>query len=135
MVPAADVGKRHLHSEIGFNQLSNLEQTIAKAAARVIDARRGLVFFRIGRAQHLHGFKGFIAAAVQHRVHGLLVHGFKGVARDLSAGSARAHSEAAYIAHGDGGSRTGQRARQCTPPWPQREKEICPDHSLRPTRD
>ena len=34
VVPAADIGERHLHADVGFDQLRDLLQAVAEAAAR-----------------------------------------------------------------------------------------------------
>src|ERR1051325_9519773 len=40
MVPAADIGERDLHSEIGLNKLRQLPQAVAKTSTRIIRSRR-----------------------------------------------------------------------------------------------
>src|SRR5215469_10464693 len=48
MVPSADVGKRDLDPEIGFDQLRELLEAVAKSAAWIIGAGHGSVLRRIG---------------------------------------------------------------------------------------
>src|SRR5215469_5502111 len=49
VVPAADVGKSDLDAEIGFDQLRQLLEAVAKSATRIIGAGGGSVLRRIGR--------------------------------------------------------------------------------------
>ena len=74
MIPAADVGKGDPHAEVCLNQLRELAQAVTEASSGIICSRRRLVFARIGRLQHLHGFERFFPGSVQHCVSRVVVH-------------------------------------------------------------
>src|SRR6185312_5029014 len=99
VVPPADIGECHFHAEVGFDELGDLSKTVAKAPARVDGARSGIVFFGIGRTQHLDRFKGLVTGSMQDAIHGLLIHRFKSVAGRRSARSSSSYSKGADIAH------------------------------------
>ena len=66
MVPTADVGERHLHAEVRLDQLSQLFQAVAKAAAGIVGAGSRRVAGGIGGLEHLDRFEGFLRGAVHH---------------------------------------------------------------------
>ena len=94
-VPAGHVSKRGFNAEVRFEQLRNLPHAVAELGVGIIRARGGRVLRGVRGAQHLHGFKGFVACGMENAVAGIGIHGFK------RAGSRRRR----WPAPGDGESR------------------------------
>ena len=115
MVPAAHIGKCDFDAQISLQQLRHLAQAVTEASARIIGARRRAVAGRISRTQHFHRFKSFVAAAVQHGIYRLLVHGFKTAAQRGGSGIRAAYGKVADIAHRHRGHAAGKNPRQGRP--------------------
>ena len=58
-VPTGTIRERDLESDIGFDQLRNLQQRTAEPALRVVDAGRRPVLRGIGAFEHLDRVEAF----------------------------------------------------------------------------
>ena len=111
MVPAADIGKRHLHAEIRFDQLRELAQAVAEASLGIVGAGRGLVLRRVRGLQHLDRVKRFFAGAVQHGIERVVVHGLESIGDRRGFRIASADGKIVDVVDGDGRLDAAQDAR------------------------
>ncbi len=77
----------------------------------IVDAGAGLVLSRVGGAEHLDGFKGFVAGGVEDAVAALAVHGLEGVGGGGGSGAACTDGEVVDVGKCDGGNLAGEGAR------------------------
>src|SRR5579859_1488244 len=66
MVPSADIGERHFHADIRFDQPRDLAQALAETPARIFGA--GLVGLLRDGLQQRYGIEGFAAGSAEDRV-------------------------------------------------------------------
>ena len=102
MVPAADVGKRHLHAEIRFDELRELSQAVAEASLGIIGSGRGLVLRWVRGLQHLHRIERLFARAMHHGIDRVVVHGFKRIRYGRSFRIAAAYGEIINVVYRNG---------------------------------
>src|SRR5208283_2692702 len=100
MIPASDVGECDLNSQIGFDQLSELLETVAEASVGIVGAGCRLILRGISGLQHLYRVEGFLAAAVQHGIDRVLIHGFEGVGIGCGFGISSAYAEVVDVIYG-----------------------------------
>src|SRR5438874_6434023 len=112
VIPAADIGEGYFYSKIGFEQLRDLAQTVAKAAAGIICSRSGGVARWVCCLEHLYSLECFLAGTVKHAVNGLRIHRFKCVTDRSCVGISSAHAEVVDVADGYGRELASKRARQ-----------------------
>ena len=67
-IPSADVGERHLETDIRLRQLCDLLQCLPERTAWILGPVCRLVLGRIGNLQHPDGVERFAASAVQHAI-------------------------------------------------------------------
>src|SRR5215469_11616250 len=72
-VPAAHVGEGDLEADVGLDELGDLLQAVAEAAAWILRAVLGREALRIGRPEHLHRIERLAAGAVEDVADALLV--------------------------------------------------------------
>ena len=112
VIPAADVGECDLHAQVRFDELRELAQAIAEAALGIVRSGRGLVFIRVGGLEHLDRVESFLTGAVQHGIHGLVIHRFESIGDGRAIRAAAADAEIVDVVHGHGGLAAGKHARQ-----------------------
>ncbi len=96
-IPSANIGKRDLESDIGLDQLSDLQQPLAELASRILRAVSRCVFLRIRSFQHLHRFEHLASGTVNEIRRAGTIQSFESLG--LRAG--RAHGELVEAVHGD----------------------------------
>src|SRR5579864_6369984 len=113
VVPAADIGERHLYAEIRLDELSELSQAVAEAASRVVRTRSGFVLGGVGGFQHFDCVEGFLPCTVQNGIDRLVVHGFKSVRDGSRIRIAATDTEVVDVVYRDGTFRARQNSREC----------------------
>src|SRR5580704_7315317 len=113
VVPAADIGERHLYAEICFDELSELSQAVAEAASWVVRTRSGFVLGRIGGFQHFYRVERLLPGSMQNGIHRLVVHGFKSVRDGSRIRVAATDTEVVDVVHGDGAFGARQNSWEC----------------------
>ena len=76
-VPTANVRKRYLQTNTGFDQLRSLPESIAKWRGRIIRAVLRLVLPGICLFQVIDSFESFLPRAMQYIVYSLIVNSFE----------------------------------------------------------
>ncbi len=95
-IPSADLGKRHFHADIRFDQPGDLLQILTESSTRIFCAVGRCVALLLNRLHDLHGAEGLAAGAVENGVERMVVHAFERRRRLLIA-----HLKIVQVIHGD----------------------------------
>ncbi len=77
IVPAAAINEQNFNADFGFQKLADLLHVLTQAAGGILRAIFRGQFAGVDFAEHVDGFEGFRAGAVQRVVHALRIHGFE----------------------------------------------------------
>src|ERR1700730_12238060 len=86
IVPAAAIDEENFHADFGFQELADLLHVLSQAAGGILRAIFRRQFAGIDFAEHVDGFEGFGAGAVERVVDALRIHGFEAALDDVIHG-------------------------------------------------
>ena len=106
-VPAADIGERHFHADVGLDQLRDLLQAFAEAAVAIVRAIGRHVGLLLDGLHDLDRVERLFAGAMQRRVQRIFIHALEG-----GRAARIVHLKIVQAADRDGIVVAAQRARQ-----------------------
>ena len=86
IVPAAAIDEENFHAHFSFQELADLQHVLSQAAGGILRAIFRRQFAGVDFTEHIDGFEGFGAGAVERVVHALRIHGFEAALHDVIHG-------------------------------------------------